>query len=190
MRRIYPNCGQRFACLAMAGSALTVASLLFYTLLGAPLAHAGPLDATQPAKLGGSGLPIPRFVSLRASEVNMRKGPGENFPIDWIYKREGLPVQVIAEFGDWRQVVDMDGAKGWMLGNLLSDQRTAVIIGTVRTLYAQPTPDAKPVWRVEPGVVAKIVVCEDAWCQLNIQGKSGWVLRDHIWGVNAGENFD
>jgi SH3-like domain-containing protein len=153
-------------------------------------AHAGPLDPNAAPKVGGSGLPIPRFASLGSNEVNMRTGPGEQYPIDWRYVREGIPVEVIAEFGNWRKVRDPDGTEGWILGALLSEQRTGFVIREIRTLYAQPTPDARAVFRAAPGVIGKLVLCEEAWCQLSIDGRSGWILRDQVFGAYPGENFN
>lgn len=142
------------------------------------------------AEAGLSGLPVPRFVSLSANEANMRSGPGEKYPIIWVYRRAGLPVEVIREYGIWRQVRDVQGTVGWMNKNLLSGERTAYVTRKVRTLYARSDLASKPVWRVEPGVIAKIVVCEEAWCQLSIDGKSGYILRNQIWGVYSNETID
>ena len=109
--------------------------------------------------------------------------PGDRYPIKWIYRRAGLPVEVLKEFDVWRLVRDPDGEIGWVNGNLLTGERTAYITRSVRTLYARPDIAAPPVWRAEPGVVAKIVLCEQAWCQLRADGRSGYILRNQIWGV-------
>ncbi len=156
-------------------------------LMLAPVAaHAQMRDATE----GLSGLPIPRFVSLGTNEANMRSGPGEQYPITWVYKREGLPMEVVREWGIWRLVRDPHGGQGWMNKNLISGDRTAYITSAVRTLYARADIASRPVWRVEPGVVAKIVLCEEAWCQLRVSGKSGYIPRKQLWGVYAKESID
>lgn len=142
------------------------------------------------AEQGLSGLPIPRFVSLSAGEANMRSGPGERYPITWVYRREGLPVEVIREWGIWRLVRDPLGGQGWVNKNLIAGERTAYVTKSVRTLYARPDIAARAVWRVEPGVVAQIVLCEEAWCQIRIDGKSGYILRSHIWGTYPNESID
>lgn len=142
------------------------------------------------AEQGLSGLPVPRFVSLGAGEANMRSGPGEQYPITWVYRREGMPVEVIREWGIWRLVRDPGGGQGWMNKNLLSGERTAYVTRAVRTLYERADIASRPVWRVEPGVVARIVLCEEAWCQLRIEGKSGYILRNQIWGVYPRESID
>lgn len=154
--------------------------------LGPTSASAQMREATE----GLSGLPIPRFLSLGTGEANMRSGPGEQYPITWVYQREGLPMEVIREWGIWRLVRDPHGGQGWMNKNLLSGDRTAYVTRAVRTLYQRADIASRPVWRAEPGVVAKIVLCEEAWCQLRIAGKSGYVLRKHIWGVYEKESID
>ena len=142
------------------------------------------------AQQGLSGLAVPRFVSLGAGEANMRSGPGEQYPIAWVYQREGLPVEVVREWGIWRLVRDPQGGQGWMNKNLLAGERTAYVTRAVRTLYERADIASRPVWRVEPGVVARIVLCEEAWCQLRIDGKSGYVLRNQVWGVYPRESID
>lgn len=162
---------------------LMIAALL---MLAPVAAHAQMRDATE----GLSGLPIPRFVSLGTNEANMRSGPGEQYPITWVYKREGLPMEVVREWGIWRLVRDPHGGQGWMNKNLISGDRTAYITSAVRTLYARADIASRPVWRVEPGVVAKIVLCEEAWCQLRVSGKSGYIPRKQLWGVYDKESID
>jgi SH3-like domain-containing protein len=159
-------------------------------MLAASPVGAAPIDGEKVTQEQGSGLPVPRFASLSASEVNMRSGPGERYPIDWVYKRNKLPIEIIQEFGDWRKVRDADGTEGWMLSNLLSSDRTALIRFQTRVLYAEPDANGRKVWRAEPGVVGDVIICDDAWCQLSFDGKTGWILREHIWGTYPGENFN
>jgi SH3-like domain-containing protein len=161
--------------------------LLALLLLLLPTAATAQL---REAEQGLSGLPVPRFVSLGAGEANMRSGPGERYPITWVYQRRGLPLEVIREWGIWRLVRDPQGGKGWMNKNLISGERTAYVTRTIRTLHQRPDVASPVVWRLEPGVVAKIVLCEEAWCQLSIDGKSGYILRNQIWGVYPSESID
>lgn len=137
-----------------------------------------------------TGLPLPRFVSLGANEVNLRTGPDRRYPIIWVYKRRGMPVEIIQEYGIWRRIRDVDGIEGWVNRNLLTSVRTAMVTGQVRTLYARPEAGSAAVWRVEPGVVAKITLCEEDWCQLNIGGRTGWIRRSEIWGVYPRETIN
>jgi len=161
-----------------------VLSLLAAALLLAP-AGAAESDPT-PIKLGTSGLPVPRFVSLGAREVNMRTGPGTQYPIKWLYGRRGLPVLVEAEYDIWRKVRDRDGEVGWIHGSLLSGRRTVVIAGGregVRTLYESPHPASVPMLRAEDGVVGDLNGCRLGWCKVKIEGKSGWLAMDGLWGI-------
>ena len=152
-------------------------------LLAASAAGALPSDATK----GLSGLKVPRFVSLAAGEVNMRSGPGDQYPVSWVYHRHGMPVEVVREYGIWRQVRDPQGGIGWVNKGLLSGDRTAYVAGQVRTLYAKSDLGSRPVWRAEPGVVGKILLCEGQWCRVSVAGKSGYILRAHIWGTYPNE---
>lgn len=172
----------------MSGRLLAVVCLF---LIGAPLmAEAGPVSGDTAQRLGGTGLPLPRFASLGSNKVHMREGPSELNRISWQYQREGMPVEIIEEFGPWRKVRDIDNAEGWINGNLLSGQRHGVVVGAVRNLFTQPDTKSKVAWRAEPGVVGRLVMCEDAWCQINVDGKSGWILREQIWGTYETENFN
>ncbi|MCH8683989.1 SH3 domain-containing protein [Pedomonas mirosovicensis] len=156
----------------------------------APAAAQGTAGDEDGAKASETGLPLPRFVSLGASEVNLRTGPDRRYPIAWVYKRRGLPVEIIQEYGVWRRIRDVEGVEGWVNRHLLSNERTAYVTAQVRTLYARPESGSAAVWRVEPGVVAKIVLCEEDWCQLNIGGRTGWIRRNEIWGVYPRETID
>lgn len=159
--------------------------LLASGFAGTPAA-AQDSDATK----GLSGLPTPRWVSIASGEANMRAGPGEAYPVTWTYKRKGLPVEVIREWGIWRQIRDPDGETGWMNKNLLSGKRTAMVRGKVANLYARAEFSSPPVWRAEPGVVADIQVCDEGWCRLSLGGRNGYVLAVDLWGVYKGETID
>ncbi len=148
-------------------------------------AMAGPAPA---ATVGTeTGLPIPRYVTLRAKEVNVRAGPGARYPIEWVYQRPNLPVEVIAEFDTWRKIRDSDGVEGWVHQQMLSGRRTVVVIGGERLLRRRPEPSAPPVARLEPGVVAWLEGCQREWCEIDVAGLDGWIQRAHVWGVRADE---
>jgi SH3-like domain-containing protein len=135
----------------------------------------------------------PYWASLNASEVMMRKGPGRNFPADWLYKRKGLPVKVIKTYSvahsEWRRIQDPDGTEGWVQANLLSDQRTALVVGDVRPLRDRPDAAAAVVWKAEPGVVGKIGKCAAGWCNLDVNGRAGFIEIGHLFGVTTGEKL-
>ncbi len=176
----------------LAGGFVVGAAMLASSALPAPLGEGDVSDASAngPAIGPSSGLALPRYAALAATEVNFRKGPGEQYPINWTYRREGWPVRVVREFGDWRRVIDAEGYEGWVKENLLGAQRTGVVLGATRLMFAGPDTQSKPLWRVQEGVVGKIVLCEDAWCQLNVEGKTGYILRVNIWGTEKDENFN
>ena len=167
--------------------------VLLFAIAGAGPARAAEEDppATGPAPGSGrsgaetSGLPLPRFASLRAGEVNVRTGPGVQYPVDWVFQRQGLPVEVIAEYRTWRKIRDWQGTQGWVHQSLLAGKRNVIVIGGTRALLAKPEPDAKAVAQLEAGVVASLVSCPEgsAWCRIEIDGFDGWLRRVDFWGV-------
>lgn len=144
----------------------------------------------QAQTIGPSGNPLPRFVSLSASKAFLRTGPGRQYPIDWVYSRRNLPLEVIDEHGAWRKVRDHEGVTGWMLVSLLSGKRTAMIRGKARNLHTDPEMDAPILLVAEPGVIGSIEGCEGLWCEVTVDGDSAWIERRHIWGVYPGETID
>lgn len=129
---------------------------------------------------------VPYWATLRFDEVNMRKGPSENYPIDWVYKRKGLPVQVIRLRESWRLVQDPDGTQGWIASSQLSPKLGALIIGDgVAELRADASATSALMWKAQPGVVGELLQCRDSFCEIDVAGKTGWVLATRIWG--AGE---
>lgn len=130
---------------------------------------------------------VPRFVSLRADEVNLRSGPGERYPIEWVLTRKGMPVEVLAEFDVWRKIRDAQGTEGWVHQRMLAAGRNVVVQGRIRTLHAEPDPASPAVARAEPGVIARLIECRGSWCRVEAQGAEGWLERGEIWGVYADE---
>jgi SH3-like domain-containing protein len=173
----------RFVAILLALSALIIGNATLTTAL------AVQTDSTSPKSV--SGLPVPRFVSLKSDRVNLRKGPGEDYPVDWVYQRRGLPVEIIAEFDNWRRIQDSEGTRGWVHKQLLDGERTALIQGTqLVTLHASPTNDAPAAAYAQPGLVAHISSCQGEWCKLVSRGYEGWVKRESIWGVYPDETVD
>jgi SH3-like domain-containing protein len=125
----------------------------------------------------------PYWASISKSEARMRTGPSEDFPVKWVYKRQYLPVKVLAVHETWRKVEDPDGDQGWMYVGLLSPSRTALVIGSgVAALRDTPGPTARIAWRVEPGVVGRIDDCQKGWCRLDVLGRAGYIETDRLWG--------
>ncbi len=134
-------------------------------------------------------LPLPRFASLKTDEVNLRTGPGLRYPIEWVYKRRDLPVEIQREFEVWRLVADQDGVKGWVHQATLVGRRTFVSTGAEQTVRSSASETASPVARLKPGVIGRIRSCEAnaAWCQVQVGEYRGWLKRDAFWGSYPGE---
>jgi SH3-like domain-containing protein len=130
---------------------------------------------------------LPHFASLRADEVNLRAGPGERYPVSWVYQRKGLPVEVTAEFDVWRKVRDSEGTEGWVHQRMLATQRSVVIKDAARALHSEADPAAPVIARAEAGVVARLLQCRAQWCEVETQGLKGWLQRSEIWGVFPNE---
>ncbi len=150
-----------------------------FLLLALLLGPAAEADARR----GESGLPLPRYASLASARVNMRTGPGKEFPVRWVYVRKGLPVKIVDEADVWRKVVDPDGETGWMHSALLSSRRSVMVRDAIQELKRRPARDAITIARVEPGVVAWLDTCRGAWCLVEVEDMRGWLPRDHLWGV-------
>jgi len=138
----------------------------------------------------GMARKTPYWGSISAGEARMRTGPGRNYPASWLYQRQGLPVQVLEVYPGWRKVRDPDGVEGWMIGNLVSDQRMGMVKGGVADLHDTPSTGAKVLWRAESGVIGRISKCHDGWCKIDVRGRGGYVEEDRLWGVDPGEMVD
>ena len=151
-----------------------------------------PDVATAQTERAASGLPLPRFVSLRSDKVHMRTGPGVRYPIDWVYKRQNMPMEVVAEFGTWRKVRDFQGTEGWMHQSMLSNKRTLAVTGQTRTLRFNSDSKSPAVARIEPSVTGKIIRCREnaGWCKLSFGKYEGWLRRVEFWGVYPTEKIN
>jgi SH3-like domain-containing protein len=161
-----------------------------------PVAAQTATAATAQVSAGASGLPLPRFVSLKSDRVNMRSGPGTEYPTSWVFKRIGMPVEVLKEFEGWRQIRDSDGTTGWVLGSNLSGRRTAVvqpwdIKSGQPAVQTQLTDDADPKARVvavlEAGVLGSVMTCSGRWCRIAVGEIRGYIEQKRLWGVYDGE---
>jgi SH3-like domain-containing protein len=130
----------------------------------------------------------PYWASIASGQAMMRAGPGRNYPGTWLYVRRDLPVRVTEVHQSWRKIEDPDGTSGWMLVNLLSDARTAIVRGEgPQPMYERPDAAAAIRFRAEPGVVGRISQCADGWCRLDVSGRGGFIRSEQIWGVEPGE---
>jgi SH3-like domain-containing protein len=136
-------------------------------------------------------LPLPRFVSITTKEGYVRTGPGLRYPIKWIYKREGIPLEIILEYEVWRKIRDYDGQTGWIHQTLLSGKRTGVIMGKENiNIFQKPRVDSRLAAKVQPGAIIDLDACITGWCKVKAGGYSGWAERKNIWGIYESEDFD
>ncbi len=139
---------------------------------------------------GRTGLPLPRFVSLRASEVNLRAGPGIRYPIQWVYQRRNMPVEVIEEFETWRRIRDWEGTDGWVHQSMIQGRRSILVTGQERLLLRKPEGGAAPVARLEAGVIGELLGCDGRWCEISAGGFDGWLPRDAFYGTYPQETVN
>ena len=147
-----------------------------------------PVLATERGKV--TNLPIPRFVSLKAEEGNVRRGPSLSHRIDWVFKRRNMPLRVTGEHGHWRRVQDRDGQGGWVHYSLLSGARHVIIEQDLTPLRKKPGKEAEVNAYAEAGVVARLGSCDLDWCRVTADGKRGWVPKGVIWGIKPEEIRD
>jgi len=136
---------------------------------------------------GGAEVPLPRFASLHSDKVNLRAGPGDRYPIEWVYMRKDWPVEVVAQFDHWRRVRDWEGTEGWVHEKMVVGRREVIVTGGVRGLRTSPDVGAALVARAEPGVVGHLDECRSDWCRIEAGDVTGWVERSNIWGVYPNE---
>jgi len=151
---------------------------------------AGIARGAEPVLGSVTNLPVPRYVSLRSSEINVRRGPGLDYRKDWVFRRAGLPVKVVDEYGDWRRILDKDQAGGWVYHALITGRRTVVITEDGIHFRERPIEAAAATARAERGVIARLRGCRPTWCEVEADGHRGWVPKAAIWGVDPDEVFD
>ena len=172
---------RRLGCAALA--AAFVAAL-------APAGHAVGDMTTGSA----SGLPVPRFVSLKSDRVNVRSGPNKDQEVRWVYTRAGMPVEVTAEFENWRRIRDWEGAEGWVYHSLLSGKRFAVVVPTLKDdlvpLYESPDAKSAETARLQSGVLGQLKSCNGTWCQFVGKNFDGWIRQERLWGAYPNEKVE
>ncbi len=173
------------------------AVLVAVVALGCVLASAWS-PALSPAWAGSdaitSGLPVPRFVSLKADRVTVRGGPDKDHDVSWIYTRAGWPVEITAEFENWRRIRDCDGAEGWIYHSLLSGKRMAAVQLKNKTdlapLYQSADVHSAMIARLQVGVLGSVKHCTGTWCEISGGGFAGWIEQSALWGVYPGEKIE
>jgi len=151
-------------------------------------------DAAAIATGSVSGLPVPRFVSLKADRVNVRSGPNKDQDVRWVYTRAGMPVEITAEFENWRRIRDWEGAEGWVYHSLLSGKRSAVVVPTLKDelvpLYEHADLESEVTARLQAGVLGSLKSCNGKWCELAGKGFDGWIRQDRLWGAYPNEKIE
>ena len=168
----------------------------------AGLAASTPSWAANELPVGKvSGLPVPRYVSLKTDRVNLREGPSKDNRTAWVFQRAGLPVEITAEYETWRRIRDAEGTEGWVLHSLLSGRRTALVMPWAKAgtgalpLYDKADDKASVVAQLQPNVIANVKVCKDGWCRIVVvpptgSDVSGFIKQDRLWGVYANEKLE
>ena len=156
------------------------------------LAAGGAASADQNGS--ASGLPVPRYVSLKSDRVNLREGPSKEHRTSWVFQRAGLPVEITAEFETWRKVRDSEGTEGWVLHSLLSGRRTALVAPWRKNqtfmLYSTASDTAAPSARLQANVIAGVKTCDGAWCRVTGEGFDGFIKQGDLWGVYPNEKVN
>lgn len=165
--------------------AVLLAALLYAMVVGSVFA--------QTNRTGPSGLPLPRFVSLKSNEVNVRVGPSRDHDIAWTFLKEGLPVEIIQEFDNWRRIRDHAGDDGWIFHKLLSGRRTGLVTpdrdSGLISLHSDNSSESNLVAWLEPRVVVNVARCDGEWCQVEVKNVSGWIEQTDLYGVYPEERF-
>jgi SH3-like domain-containing protein len=170
---------------AICGLALTVTVLA-----------AAPPPACAAGEAAGTvtGLPVPRFVSLKSDRVNVRGGPNKDQDVRWVYTRAGMPVEITAEFENWRRIRDWEGSEGWVYHSLLSGKRTAVIVPKEKDelvpLYENADVESPVVAKLQSGVLGVLKSCSGTWCRLIGKDFDGWIRQERLWGAYPNEKVE
>jgi SH3-like domain-containing protein len=161
-------------------------------MMAVPLAQG---HAASPIATGSvSGLPVPRFVSLKSDRVNVRSGPNKDQDVRWVYTRANMPMEITAEFENWRRIRDWQGAEGWVYHSLLSGKRSAVVVPKLDAelvpLYEHHDAKSAELARLQAGVIGAVKSCDGAWCEFAGKNFDGWIRQDRLWGVYPNEKID
>jgi SH3-like domain-containing protein len=135
------------------------------------------------------GARLPRFVSLRSDDINLRVGPGQTYPIQWVLTRKDMPVEIVEEFQNWRMVRLWQSTSGWILDRMVTAERHVIVDGGVRAMHRRPDAGSEIVARAEVGVVAKLLECQSEWCRIETGGYRGWLQRSDVWGILPDETL-
>jgi SH3-like domain-containing protein len=196
--------GRGLGSLLMAFACVGVAAAAAYSLFGqrassevrpSPVEVTGSLSNEEKAQAarGSSGLPVPRFVSLKTDTVNVRRGPSSEHAIAWVFKRKGLPVEIIAEFEHWRRIRDSEGEEGWVYMSMLAGNRTVIVAPWKKeqaiAMRHRAEDQAATLAMLKSGVIGEVSGCTGDWCEMSVEGYDGWVEQSQLFGVYPGEKI-
>lgn len=178
--------------LTVSGALLAALAIQFGLSPKRALAQNPAVQSSEMHSAGSGGQAVPRFVSLKADLVNVRQGPSPDHAVRWVFRRAGLPVEVLAEFEAWRQVRDSEGATGWVLSSLLSSRRTSLVSpgkknGEPVRLYGKASTSAPVLARLESGLLLSVRSCNGQWCRVTVNEADGWIDQNALWGVYPNE---
>ena len=154
-----------------------------------------PATARAAGETGtASGLQVPRFVSLKSDRVNVRSGPNKDQDVRWVYTRAGMPVEITAEYENWRRIRDWEGAEGWVYHSLLSGKRSAVVVPSLKDdlvpLYESADATSNVVAKLQSGVLGQLKSCDGVWCEFSGKNFSGWIRQERLWGAYPNEKVE
>jgi SH3-like domain-containing protein len=180
------------------GSICRAAGLAFAVAVIGITGTAAARAAADVAPGAASGLPIPRFVSLKSDRVNVRAGPTKDHDVTWVYTRSGLPVEVTAEFENWRRIRDWEGAEGWVYHSMLSGKRTAIVSVATKAkdkddlvpLHETASAESELAAKLQAGVLGAVKACKPGWCRIAGKGFDGWIQQERLWGVYPNEKVE
>jgi SH3-like domain-containing protein len=169
--------------------------LLAAAVFAAVLAPASSAWAAGGENAGNvTGLPVPRFVSLKSERVNVRGGPNKDQDVRWVYTRAGMPVEITAEFENWRRIRDWEGSEGWVYHSLLSGKRTGVVLPREKDelvpLYEAADIESGVVAKLQAGVIANLKSCTGTWCRISGRNFEGYIRQERIWGAYPNEKIE
>ena len=157
-------------------------------MLALTLGILGSVPAAAAGAPAGDVGASPHFATLHADKVNLRSGPGDRYPIQWIYVRKDWPVEVVGQYDHWRHIRDWEGTDGWVHEKMITNRREVIVSGTIRAIRRAPDLGAALVARAEPGAMARLLECRGEWCRIEAGNVTGWVERANVWGVYPTEN--
>ncbi|TWT00246.1 hypothetical protein FQU96_33500 [Reyranella sp. CPCC 100927] len=185
-RVVAPRAAVRAAVVAASLACLPILAAGLSPALAQQVGSRMAADVPPPLRKG-TGLPLPRFAALRSEETNVRTGPNVRYPIDWVFKRKSMPVEIVAEYENWRKIRDWQGAGGWVHQSLLTGKRSVTVSAKEAILYKTPATNATEIARLQTEVICLVKSCNGEWCRVQVGPHVGWVERSKVWGAYKGE---